>query len=328
LSEPLWDWFASFCYWEQAVGGPDPHMAVVGHLVQDSSQTDRLWAAGCYIGVYNVPTALELMRRLNPYIIAGSLVTTEDWVWENWKGLAFRRERRAVRSVPKLARFLHEYARWMLGCTHEHWWDATWGSATERYEYAWNSCQRVAGLGRYVALKLLEFLRRYLQAPIELPDLRPKGGWSPRAGLALLYPEDAEKLNGDDRPAHLTLANARAEAAWKELAERDIIVTRYNLQVLLCDFKQCYIGQRQFPGRSQDSELEYEAKIAPYWGSDGSMRQARRELFPSRALGELNGWTHVRKELGHVLRDFGYMWSDLLYDYRATTDLGSPVKWA
>jgi hypothetical protein len=146
--------------------------------------------------------------------------------------------------------------------------------------------------------------------------------------LALLYPEDSEKLNGDDRPEHLALANARAEDAGRELAERGIELTRYNLQVLLCDFKQCYIGRRQFPGRSQDSELEYEAKIAPHWGPDPTMRNARKELFPKQALGELSGWTHVRQELGHVLRDFGYMWSDLLYDYVKTVDLRHPVKWA
>lgn len=302
-------------------------MAVVGHISEFGTQTKKLWAAGCYIGVYNVPTALALMRNLDPYDVAASREATEHWVRENWKGLAFRRERRAVRSVPKLARFLHEYAQWMMTCTEESWWLKDYGSAEERYEMAWKSCQRVAGLGRYVALKLLEFLRRYVSAPIELPDLRPAGGWSPRAGLALLYPEDAEQLNGDDRRPHLALANARAEDAWRQLAERDIVLTRYNLQVLLCDFKQCYIGRRQFPGRSQDSELEYEAKIEPHWGKDGNMRAARQALFPHKALGELAGWTHVRKELGNVLRDCGYMWSDLLFSYRDTVDLRHPVRW-
>lgn len=321
-----WQHFADFCRWEMAVGGPDPHMAVMGHLCQDELRLDKLWTGGLYIGFYNVPTALAVRAELSLADAADRPEELAAWVDEHWQGFAFRRERRPIRTPAKLTRYLHEYALWAREAQYEKWWSVSQGGTPfSRYETAWRSCQQVSGLGRYVALKLLEFLRRYVGAPIHLPDLRPKGGWSPREGLALLYPEDADRLTGGDEPRNLWTANDRATMTWYGLVHYGVELDRYTLQVLLCDFKQCAVGRRQFPGRSQDSELMYEAKVVDHWGPDDRMRRARAELFPHEALGELQGWEKVREELGHVLADHGYIWSDLLFDYRATTNLAEPV---
>jgi len=321
-----WQHFADFCRWEQAVGGPDPHMAVMGHVHREQSRRELLWAAGLYIGFYNVPTALAVGDRLTQATAADNPNTLGEWVDVWWPAFGFRRERRPIRTRAKLTRYLHEYARWMDWALTEEWWRASRGNPFVRYEEAWLSCQEVYGLGRYVALKLLEFLRRYAGAPIQLPDLRAKGGWSPREGLALLWPEDADRLTGDDSPRNLWTANDRATATWRAMPEYGLELDRYTLQVLLCDFKQCLVGRRQFPGRSQDSELVYQAKADEHFGADRRMLDARAELFPHEALGEISGWSGVREELGHVLAEHEYVWSDLLFDYHASKDdLAAPV---
>ena len=51
-------------------------------------------------------------------------------------------------------------------------------------------------------------------------------------------------------------------------------------------------------------------------------------MFPARALGEVAGWRRVRKELGIVARAYSYTWTDLTFNFPATTDLAHPVAWA
>jgi hypothetical protein len=320
-TEEHWKFFAEFCHYDRLAGGPDPHMACIGHMAKDCNEIDRIWYAGCYIGVYNVPTAEVIFNELS-WSASPQLITT--WVDRHWDGLSFRRERRAVRSRAKLAKYLISYSEWMR---KDHaWWDGLM-SPTEAYEAAWRDVHKVYGIGRYVALKLLEFFQRYCDAPIELPDMRPSGGWSPREALALLYPEHAMILKSSD-PRLDVIANHKFEEArvYLELG-LGVSLDRYNMQVLLCDYKQSVIGKRQYPGRSQDSELDYAREVHSYFGEDDTtMWETRKAIFPHWALGELNGWEDVRSELGNVLADYKYTWSDAVYSWRESKDnLAKPV---
>lgn len=325
-SENHFKFLAEFCRYDMLCGGPDPHMAVVGHLSRDKPFMEKAWMAGCYIGVYNVPTAQVLWETF-PFEKALEMEEHEweAWIRENWKGLSFRRERRPVRTAPKLAKFMHTYTNWIAGANLD------WPRDPDpkiSYDLLWRECQQnVWGLGRYVALKLLEFYTRYLPLAIQIPDMRPKGGWSPRAALALLNPGYVKPLNGDDRPEHLRYAKwLFLECQMLLKKNYGVEVDMYNLQVLLCDYKQSVVGRRQYPGRAQDSELEHYHKIASYWPDPpDALFKAREEIFPHWALGEKNGWSGPRNELGHVLCDYGYTWTDSLYDYSSTTNLAEPV---
>lgn len=325
--------FAEFCLREKEAGGPDPHMKLAGRLAQGKAPVDVWLIAGIYVACYNYPTTERIYEWLSQDRLApqGAI---EDWLREHWEGIATRRERRSVRSPEKMARCL---ATWRDFADAQVEWLNEWGpwgdAPAFNYEVLWETSQRhVYALGRYATLKLLEFLRRYTEVPLVQPDYRLAGGWSPREGLALLIPEEAERLNGDDRPEYVARAEMLAAHAHELATEATggaLALDRYEMQVLLCDYKQCWSGLRQYPGRSQDSELEYEAQIMPHWGDLTDMGDYRAELFPHWALGERNDWDGVRKELGHVLREQGYMWSDKLYDYRATADSGDwahPVR--
>jgi hypothetical protein len=71
----------------------------------------------------------------------------------------------------------------------------------------------------------------------------------------------------------------------------------------------------------------YKEKAEPHWKYESTFYDVRKAKFPHEALGELWGWYEVRKDLGAVLYDHGYMWSDLLYSYMDTEDLAHPVRW-
>ena len=325
VSVDHWQKFAEFCHYEQLAGGPDPHMALVGEMSRGEPLEEIWWRAGCYIACYNAPTAEAIWKHWTAREVRMNPEGMRRWIRENWAGLGFRRERRAVRTPEKLGRYFVSYVGYMpLFKVHYHP-EAKFVSPGDAYEMAWRDLQKVYGLGRYVALKILEFVTRYADAPIALPDIRAKGGWSPRRALALLFPEDAEALLGDDSPRNVAIAEDRALQVLERVEEP---LSMYNLQVLLRDYKQSAIGRRQYPGRSQDSEIFYGRKVEDAFPDIKlEMWDARKRLFPHWALGELNGWWEVRESLGDVLADHNYTWSDSLYDWHESKDnLAVPVS--
>lgn len=284
-----WEHFAEFCRLQRLIGEPDSHMATAGEMVKDKDLDDRLWMAGCYVGVYNVPGAWLLFQQAPEY---GTL----EWIRANWSSIPFRRERRAVRSPEKLFAYLQSYAKWLAKGNRTFW---AIENPQAAYDALWDELDhKVYGIGRYALLKMLEFMHRYCDFRGENTGIRARGGWSPQEGLALLFP-DAEMNDA--------LAEDLAAYVKIRLEDEGIALDWYNLQVLLCDYKQVWKGRRQYPGRSLDSELEYATKVEPVQPL-GTFWAARRRLFPAVALGEVGGWGGVRKELGHHLRNHGHNW--------------------
>ncbi len=323
-----WDFFAEFCYYEMAAGGPDPHMVLTGHMAKHERLPERVWRGLVYLTFYNVPTAVKCWTDW-PWPSVISKGTIQPWVEENWAGLATRRERRCVRVITNMVKCLEGAAWWAVDLSGKPWMDWDYKTPEERYWEAYQDVLAIPFFGRYNGMKFVEYGMRYCGFPLELPGIHPKGGWSPRSTLAFLFPKYINELMGDDRPEHLVLADSLADQAIGILnATYDIKMDRYLMQVLLCDYKQSFF-KRQFPGRSLDSTLHYAAKIAPHWTRPPSeIWTARAEIFPHACLGEVGGWDEVREDLPDVLRDHGYTWSDLLYDYKASRDnLAEPIKW-
>jgi hypothetical protein len=323
-----WQNFADFCYYDMLSGGPDAHMVLAGHMSEGLPLIERLWHAGVYVGVYNVPTA-ELIWSMFSYeeMLEISHKELTEWLTDNWKGIATRRERKCVRIPGNMAFYFKNFAEWVGSLADSKFYDTTYGTPETRYEELWEHSQKsVKFLGRYSGFKFLEFITRYCDIPINLPDIRPSGGWSPRSMLSVLWPEYKDYLMGDDSPKILNKVNRIADRTLRILQETLPDLDMYKMEVFLCDYKQCYFGRRQYPGRSQDSEIEYYKKLHEYWDFGFQMLKARAEIFPSWALGEKNDWDSVRNELGTVLYNYDYMWSDSLYDYKNTIDLSVPTS--
>ncbi len=315
-----WKAFVNFSKYELLAGGPDPHMRLLGPMMRDLFEEGKVWMIGCYMAGYNIPTAEILYNRFSPEYVRTDIEEVERWLRENWKGLYIRRERRPVKSPKRLAQYLYSYAWWM----EEEFEKLV---KAKDFEEVWDGVGKIRYVGRYAQLKLCETLRRYTGVSLELPDVRAKGGWSPRIGLSYLYPSQAEALNGNDSVFNLQLATGLGVRTQELLRASDINVDMFHVEVLLCDYKQAWHG-RQYPGRSNDSELEHYHTVYSYWGDsyDTKMFKARQDIMPGWALGENCGWDGVRKPLTTVLREHGYTWSDSKYDYNATTDFANPVR--
>jgi len=333
---PGWhlDKLIEFTHLKKLVGEPSPHLAIVGHMTKGWPSHRRAWAIGCYGAVYCLPTAqvlwtqwpdaLSILKTGKPDLIL--------WLGEHWPGIVTRQERRCIRTPTKLARCLIGYADWVVRDLPILPSRKTVYVPNDYYDYVWESVTSVPFIGRYIAIRIIEGLKRYCGVPAQLYDMRSIGGWSPKKALVYIYPEHMDTLlrankKGDALADTLTaelLSTMQASLPWLDY---------YVLAAMLCEYKGAFENRTQYPGWTIDQEPLMYDKVKAYWGADfdeSLLWGARTALFPPEALGEIGGWHGTRWPLAKTLRDFGYNWSDTKFNYVETLKTESwenPVEW-
>jgi hypothetical protein len=317
-TEQHWQHFEEFCIFEKMTGGPDPHMKAVLKMCEGLPPEEKLWRTALYVGFYNVPSAEAMWRSISgESYLAAPLLGPLSWLDKHWKGLRTRKERRTVKSPERMDQYLVGYAETFRAQKY---------LANSEFDEVWSFAKGLPHVGRYAATKLVEMWYQLGFTKVPHADIRAAGGWSPRSAIAVLFP-DAKHDPYDKSKTAIADAENMAKTVHAQLTSHGTNISVFELEVMLCEYKASYSTHRQHPGKSLDSELTYEAAIKDYWkfGDTDHMR-VRPLISPTWSLGEIQGWDGVRKELGFVLADFGYTWSDYLYDYKKTTDLRNPVR--
>lgn len=322
--------FAEFVKGVQLSGGTTPHVAMtVASMEELPAVTDKLWFAGCYALVYNWPTAERIYLENDP--VTFDPFDFEMWFRTNRAGIALRKERKAVLLAERFTDSAASYLDYIPTVEDKPWFAKAQLGIPVYHEAFDDFTQHCKYMGRYIAIRWLEVMRRAFDLPgLEMPDMMSRDGQHPRRALAYLYPEDTEPLLGGNSPENLAVSDRAAARCLVDLASVGVAASYYDIQSLLCEYKQSFAGGKQYPGKSIDTEMDYHLKIyAHHWGteraSESRFSAIRERCFPEFCLGEKNGWTGVRPELGLVLQKYGYTWSDAVYDWSATKDLSQPV---
>lgn len=313
---------AEFIVGVDRAGGTTPHVAMtVESMNREDDLLDKLWWAGCYALAYNWPTAEVLHTHRRPQNGINQEVLTQ-WLELNWAGVPIRKERKAIYRKPFFAESAAAYLRLAQAMANNTDWPQDYQSAYDLFN------TRTRYMGRYIAIRWLEVMRRAFDLPWRMPDVRADGGQHPRKAMALIYPEDAPALLGGNSARELRVTDRAAERLLLDLyLEYDIRSDYYELQSLLCEYKQQVLAKKQYPGKSIDTEMAYRAKVVKHWGDvETDFWSVREACFPEWSLGEKMGWDGVRPELGRTLVEHGFTWSDSLYDYAATTYFAKPVR--
>lgn len=324
---------AEFAQRKAEIGEPSPHMKIVLHLTEGLPIKERLWMGGCYLNAYSVGTAEKIWEAWSYEDAVANPNGLAKWIRENWAGFHTRRERRCVRTPDNFIRAQIGVADWIqFGVRHllkqpdlyrrnpnaKH-------PGSQAYDAWWRVANRIPFFGRYINIRLLEYANRMMpQLGLDLYDIRSIGGWSPVRALTLFKPERTIGLLSGDRQT----ADQAAAEVMEEVRAFYPQINSYVFAAMLCEYREAYEDGNQFPGHTHDQELAYASHPKfDHWDTPPkAIWEARSALFPKEVLGEASGWTEYRKPLDAVLKDHGYIWSDLLYDWQATTDLAKPVR--
>ena len=328
LEERSPDWhltkFIQFTSFKNKVGEPSPHLAMVGYMAKDKDKHTTAWMLGCYAASYCLPTAQVMWSNWDYARVVSEPGKFLNWLKNNWKGIVTRQERRCVRTSEKMHRCLHGYAVW-LDSKFDSLYDADSKSSEEYYDYVWDSVCSVPFIGRYIGIRLVEGLRRFCGVQAHLYDVRSMGGWSPKKALVFLYPKEQKWLLSNTPEAN-TRADEIAADLLSKVKARLPYVNYYVLAGMLCEYREAFERRHQYPAWTIDQEPLLYDKVRSYWQDDLDMKlfwSTRKALFPREALGELdNGWYGTRWAAAKTLRDYGYNWSDLLYNYKAMESSG------
>jgi len=158
-----------------------------------------------------------------------------------------------------------------------------------------------------MAIKMLELLRMTVRPDLILGDLRARNAWSPRIGLALMFPGKIGRVVGD-RDDNSEYAIELAEECALEVLEElqsvyGITISHFQLQVLLCNFREMLVGGF-YPRAGHDEEMDY-LKIADDLPSTKDVWAMRSHLFPHHLLGEHSGWHGIQKSEYARWKEFG-----------------------
>lgn len=324
--------FVEFVQFKREVGEPSPHLAIVGHLSNGQPRQTIAWYLGCYGATYCLPSAQMFWQHWTWSEVVAHPDRFKAWLTQHWKGIITRTERRCVRTPDKMARCLTEYARWVAQefpalptdpCASQQI------NSPESYDVVWESVTQVPFIGRYIAIRMIEGLRRFCDVPASLYDVRSIGGWSPRKAMVYLYRD--EPLLLEDTPDGAAATDRLARDLLARVQGRVPTADFYVVAAMLCEYRVAFENQRQYPGRTLDQKFALYAKAKAYWGDtlDSAIWDARRAVFPHRVLGELNGWNEIRRGPEMALRTHGYNWSDVRYNFVQTLEAGSwaaPVR--
>jgi hypothetical protein len=281
---PLW---IDFVRAETSAHGPDPQFELLLELAPEQSEIEKVWLAGCYGAHHCVPSAFAVWREFRPRNVVRDPTPLFEWLQYNWAALPVRPEMRSHRMVAKRHLCLLNFAEYALS---ESW-------RTGSYNVIWeDSISEVKFYSRYMAIKYLELLRRIARPDMVLSDMRAKNAWSPRIALGLLWPEVANIIGDkqNNTPNAIALAEECATRTIKRLEEREITISYFQLQVMLCEYREALVGGF-YDGGGHDEEMDY-IKIAESKFDMTHVWETRKRIFKHEYLGELNGWFGIRKE--------------------------------
>jgi hypothetical protein len=282
-----WPIFESFVRAELDAHGPDHQLQLLLELAPDVSDIEKVWLIGCYCTHHNVASAYAMWGNFRPEEVIDNPKRLLLWMEKYWNSLPVRPEMHSHRIPEKRWECAVDFAMYSIG---ESW-------RINSYEKIWDEAiESVRFFNRYLAIKFLEMIRRTVRPDLILSDIRAQNGWSPRAAIAMLYPEMAYII-GDKH-------NNSFEAVWyaeehateikNKLKANGINISYYQLQVLCCNFKQCIQG-RVAPGSGHEAERTF-MRIAEKHFDMSHVYRTRQRIFNHIYLSETPNFQGLKKD--------------------------------
>ena len=291
MNEKLLRDFLAFSQIQKSTWDIDPTYPLLKKVYEhyDYEQEIALWHTIVYVAFYHLGSA-EIFLKKYPYPKA-------NLKWDT--SLSTGIERRGFRGRPDLVQeHLHDLCRRFLPLTK---WIKRLVDCTDhrdaRWAYIRQSYASIAYSGPWSSYKFADLLKWVHGYDITAPDFGVGGGSKtagPIAGLAAITGQDVKKCRDlEVQESFYRYCNIRMPIPFNGMDQ---------CETCLCDFNSMLKGH-YYPGHDIDQQLEFLRSQ--------DMRiylDLRKEIFPHSTLGELNGWSGVRKNLKRQYRLYGTLY--------------------
>jgi hypothetical protein len=244
--------FARFATAQLELRDVDPLYLVLGDLVADKPEEERLWGLVAYCAWYNLPSALT-------YLEATEWLPGVEPTLEQAK-MPTNTERRALRGGHQMLRHFWSIAGHLDAYGGVRSWLAA-GNASELGPCeAWRqvraNVEGVHGNGRWASYKMADLLASVVEWPLEAPDMGMDAGLGPVKGIRYLFGE----------PGSSSVAERWGQEARRHLAELGVNagepLPTSVVETLLCDYGS-HLEGRYPPGHDTRELREATARLAP-----------------------------------------------------------------
>lgn len=257
------------------------------------------WLIYLYLCFYNVSSAWATFVEFpSPYDVTGDPAKLTKWEEENRARLACNVERRGLRGG-RVTTAIREFALLVPVSgfkTIREWLQIPDLHPADIFLELWDRLQTVRFVGRWAAFKWLDLLKHVADLPIEFPDLRMAHCSGPRQAIEELY--YGVRSERQDAP-YVTSLEAIAARLRNQMRTAGLDLSLDELETVLCNFHSLAHG-RYYVGRDIDEmlhDLEHGA------GDPSPWLESRKNVLDNSLLGEIHGWTGVRKSLDKLYLD-------------------------
>lgn len=256
---------------------------------------------------YSAVTAIFLHQELNWR--KETRASLEKFWLENKAKLEFNSARRYAKNMDWFVTLIAEFLAKTEGTPHKFLKTITGKNGKENYATIFKWARSVPFTGRFAADLFLEMLLWYwktglLGIPLEEPlttDWRENSNLTSGLMNVFYLDKEADEFDNSGRlyalPEFLDAKLREVQLAIrKQYPKQEASLPL--VQIKLCSFRNLFKGTR-YGGYHHDRQLEnirsYEARYPKHklWGS---LYALRRQVFAPELLGELGGWTGIRKE--------------------------------
>ena len=283
---------------------PSIHYRFLGEYVirHNLSKDDAITMCWLMSMTYNELTCILLFEKLKK----------KDYltIWEEDKSkLSFGSARKHVKLKTRFVDLMSSWAKLSGGSPYSFVKNLDTGIPEKTYFEISSTLRKISEVGRFASdlfLELLVYLKDYLDIEVKEPvEIDWENCANLTSGIYNIFYED-EKANEYDKTGKITEQEKRyLTIKLKEIQnaikftypEQDSEITMFIGKI--CSFRNLFKNAR-YGGFHHDRQLgvlrKYEVDFPEYKYLWDECYKLRKDIFPNRFLGELHGWTGIRKE--------------------------------
>ena len=268
------------------------------------TQSQRYWLSFLYSTCYCVATTLVLYEKLDYKTITRAKL---EKFWKKHKSkLIFQSDKRYVKNMNWFVTMVMNFITLTDRKPHKYFKQYRCKDKQETYNRLYKEIMSWPYYGRFTTFLMIEAIDRLTKTKADSNWFDWKNGNTATSGMMQIFHLDDEAIEFDNSKVLDKKVEAKLDRCLIKLkakiAEKhpNALCNISDIETSLCGFRKLFKQSRYggyYIDRVQAEIVTLQANYPKKQQLWDSLWRYRKEAFPKQYLGELNGWSGLRKEL-------------------------------